>query len=115
MLENAWVIPALPVLSFFLILFFGRRLPKDGHEIGVGAVAVAFVLASVCVVQWVQRPADLEVKAKSEEHSAAVVPLPERASAEEPVKGGGAPQGPEAERHEPKADEHEKEGGGHEE
>ena len=71
MLENAWLIPALPVLSFVLILFFGKRLPKGGHEIGVGAVAIAFVLAGVCAVQWVQRPADLEVKAKSEEHAAA--------------------------------------------
>jgi len=71
-LENAWLIPALPVLSFVLILFFGKRLPKGGHEIGVGAVAIAFVLAGVCAVQWVQRPADLEVKTKSEEHAAAL-------------------------------------------
>ncbi|HSH61301.1 MAG TPA: NADH-quinone oxidoreductase subunit L [Acidimicrobiales bacterium] len=70
MLDNAWVIPALPVLSFVLILFFGKRLPKGGHEIGVTAVAIAFVLACVCAVQWVQRPADLEVKPKSEEHAA---------------------------------------------
>jgi len=69
-LQNAWLVPALPVLSFVLILLFGKRLPKGGHEIGVSAVAVAFVLAGVCAVQWVQRPADLEVKADSEEHAA---------------------------------------------
>ncbi len=63
MLRNAWVIPAIPVLSFVLILFFGKRLPKKGHEIGVLALAVAFGLACVSVVQWVNRPADLEVHA----------------------------------------------------
>ncbi|MDP8976277.1 MAG: NADH-quinone oxidoreductase subunit L [Actinomycetota bacterium] len=71
MLENAWVVPALPVLSFVLILFFGKRLPRHGHEIGVAAVAMAFVLACVCAVQWVQRPADLEVKPGAEEHATA--------------------------------------------
>ncbi len=70
MLENAWIIPAIPLASFLLILLFGKRLPKGGHEIGVAALGIAFVLASVCVVQWVQRPADLEVETKAA-HSAA--------------------------------------------
>ncbi|MDQ3569585.1 MAG: NADH-quinone oxidoreductase subunit L [Actinomycetota bacterium] len=65
MLKNAWLVPALPVLSFVLILFFGKRLPKGGHEIGVAALAVAFVLSCIAAVQWVQRPADLEVHAPS--------------------------------------------------
>jgi NADH-quinone oxidoreductase subunit L len=82
-LENAWLIPALPVLSFVLILFFGKRLPKGGHEIGVTAVAIAFVLAGVCAVQWVQRPADLEVHAVSDTEHA--------------VKGGAADKGVEKE------------------
>ncbi len=51
MLRNAWVIPAIPTLSFVLILFFGKRLPRKGHEVGVTALGVAFVLACVCVVQ----------------------------------------------------------------
>ena len=63
MLRNAWLIPALPVASFFLILLFGKRLPGKGHEIGLLAVGTAFVLATVCAVQWVNRPATLTVPA----------------------------------------------------
>ncbi|HEY8527818.1 MAG TPA: NADH-quinone oxidoreductase subunit L [Acidimicrobiales bacterium] len=52
MLENAWIIPLLPAASFFLILFFGKRMPRKGSEIGIAAVAIAFVLALVVNVQW---------------------------------------------------------------
>jgi NADH-quinone oxidoreductase subunit L len=51
-LENAWIIPLIPAASFFAILFFGKRLPKGGSEIGVAAVGIAFVLALVVNVQW---------------------------------------------------------------
>jgi NADH-quinone oxidoreductase subunit L len=43
--EYAWLIPVLPFLSFFLIVFFGKRLPRKGHEIGILAIAISFVLA----------------------------------------------------------------------
>jgi NADH-quinone oxidoreductase subunit L len=59
LLRNAWVIPALPVLSFVLILFFGKRLPGKGHELGLAAVGGALVLSVVALVQWVDRPADV--------------------------------------------------------
>jgi NADH-quinone oxidoreductase subunit L len=57
-LENAWVIPALTFASFWLILFFGRRLPRKGAEIGVGVLALTFVLSCVAVFQWLDRPED---------------------------------------------------------
>ncbi|HSH59442.1 MAG TPA: proton-conducting transporter membrane subunit, partial [Acidimicrobiales bacterium] len=57
MLENIWVIPALTFASFWLILFFGKRLPKHGAEVGIAALAVAFALSSVAVFQWNERPA----------------------------------------------------------
>ena len=86
MLENAWVIPAIPLASFVLILFFGRRLPKGGHEIGVTALAVAFALSCVAAVQWVQRPADLEVQSEAQHGAVARFPAPgeEAVPAEEP-------------------------------
>ncbi|MGH9180015.1 MAG: NADH-quinone oxidoreductase subunit 5 family protein [Acidimicrobiales bacterium] len=60
MLRHAWLIPALPVLSFFLILFFGKRLPGKGHELGLAAVGGALILSTISVVQWVDRPRDFE-------------------------------------------------------
>ena len=62
MLENIWIIPAIPVLSFFLILFFGKRLPKGGSEIGVTALAAVFVLSVVAGVQWIGTEKTLKVE-----------------------------------------------------
>jgi NADH-quinone oxidoreductase subunit L len=53
MLRNAWLIPLIPALSFFVILFFGKRLPRKGSEIGIGALGIAFVLALICAGQWI--------------------------------------------------------------
>jgi NADH-quinone oxidoreductase subunit L len=43
--DYAWLIPALPALSAALIFASGRQWPKHGAEIGITAVAVAFLLA----------------------------------------------------------------------
>ncbi|MDP9386790.1 MAG: NADH-quinone oxidoreductase subunit L [Actinomycetota bacterium] len=93
MLRNAWVIPALPVASFVLILFFGKRLPGKGHELGLAAVGLAFVLSLVSLAEWEDRPADLEVSAAGGDHGAA-------AAGHEAEEGAG--------------DDHAEEGGGHE-
>jgi NADH-quinone oxidoreductase subunit L len=45
MSDHAWLIPALPAASAALIFFTGKRWPKHGAEIGITAVAVAFLLA----------------------------------------------------------------------
>ena len=58
MLDYAWIIPAIPVLSFVLILFFGKKLPKGGSEIGITAVGATFVLACITAYQWIQRVED---------------------------------------------------------
>ncbi len=55
MLNHAWIIPAIPAVSFFLILFFGKRLPNRGSEIGIAAVGASFVLSVVAAVQWIDR------------------------------------------------------------
>jgi len=54
-LENAWLVPLIPAVSFVLILAFGKRLPKKGSEIGIAGVGASFVLACGAVVQWIDR------------------------------------------------------------
>ncbi|MFZ6005872.1 MAG: NADH-quinone oxidoreductase subunit L [Actinomycetota bacterium] len=65
MLENAWIIPLIPAASFFLILLFGKRMPKKGAEIGITALGVCFALALVTNVQWFDRVDDAEHAAEA--------------------------------------------------
>ena len=53
-LENAWIIPLIPAVSFALILAFGKRLPKGGSEIGLLSVGTSFVLAVGTGIAWIQ-------------------------------------------------------------
>src|SRR5207245_2101245 len=53
MLENIWVIPAITFASFWLILFFGKKLPFKGSEVGLFAVGLCLVLATVAGFQWI--------------------------------------------------------------
>jgi NADH-quinone oxidoreductase subunit L len=55
MLRNAWLIPLIPAMSFFLILFFGKKLPGKGAEIGIAAVGASFVLSVIAAAQWLSR------------------------------------------------------------
>ena len=54
-LENAWLIPAIPGAAFLAILFFGKRLPKHGSEIGIAALSAAWLLAVATLTQWIMR------------------------------------------------------------
>jgi NADH-quinone oxidoreductase subunit L len=71
MLENAFVIPAITFTSFWLIIFFGKRLPKGGSEIGVLAVGATLVLALVAGAQWIDRDKTLPVAHGGAGHAAA--------------------------------------------
>jgi NADH-quinone oxidoreductase subunit L len=51
-LENVWIIPLLPALSFLGILFFGKRMKYKGAELGIAALGLAFVLALLTNVAW---------------------------------------------------------------
>src|SRR4051812_41347652 len=55
MLSNAWVIFTLPFVSFWVILLFGKRLPRQGDFVGIGAVLAAWLLSVVALIQWVGR------------------------------------------------------------
>ncbi len=79
MLSHAWIIPAIPALSFFLIIAFGKRLPKGGSEIGIAAVAIAFVLALSVGYGWIHRVD--HPSSSGGEHAAATVPHHGRAAA----------------------------------
>ena len=52
-LENAWLIPLIMGVSFVTILFFGKRLPRGGSEVGIAAVGVCFVLSLLTAGQWI--------------------------------------------------------------
>ena len=41
-LSNVWIIPAIPAASFFAILFFGKRMPRGGSELGIAAVGASW-------------------------------------------------------------------------
>ncbi len=58
MLDSAWIIPVIPVVSFLLILFFGKKMPRGGSEIGIVALGSTFVLSCVTAVQWFSRVED---------------------------------------------------------
>ena len=55
-LDNLWLVPAIPFASFWLILFFGKAMPRKGSEIGVAALAADWILAAWAVVAWIRRP-----------------------------------------------------------
>ena len=54
-LRNAWLLPVVPTIGFFVIILFGRRLPGKGSEIGVLSMFSSLVLALGAGVQWIAR------------------------------------------------------------
>src|SRR4051812_841352 len=56
MLTHVWIIPGLMVLSFLVILFFGKRFSERVTSgIGIFFIAVCFVLSCLTSVNWIQR------------------------------------------------------------
>jgi NADH-quinone oxidoreductase subunit L len=95
-LENAWLIPVIPVVSFWLILFFGKRLPMKGAEIGVGALIVCFALSVVTLGAWVSRDATVPVTHHAAEGEHAVAEGEHAADEGEHAGDEEAPAGEEA-------------------
>jgi NADH-quinone oxidoreductase subunit L len=52
-IRYAWLIPSLPAISFFLIVFFGKKMPRRGPEIGIAAVSVSFVISLIILGHFV--------------------------------------------------------------
>jgi len=64
--ENVWLIPAIPAVSFLLIIAFGKRLKYQGAEIGLGSIAAIFILALVATFTWI---GEIESSGSSEDSS----------------------------------------------
>jgi NADH-quinone oxidoreductase subunit L len=45
LIEYAWLVPVLPLLSAVAIAVFGKSLPGKGSELGIASLAVAFLLS----------------------------------------------------------------------
>ena len=77
MLENAFIIPLIPTISFVVILLFGKRfLGTDRvHLVGITALGLVWVLSAVAAFQWTQRVEDpppdavVHVEAHADDHS----------------------------------------------
>ena len=54
-LENAWIIPIIPAVAFALIIFFGKKLPMKGSELGVLSMVASLVFAGGAAWQWIDR------------------------------------------------------------
>ena len=53
LVDLAWLIPVLPLVSFFLISFFGKRLPVRGASLGILAVGIPWVMSAVLFFQFI--------------------------------------------------------------
>lgn len=55
-----WLVPLLPFLAFFVILFFGKKLPKRGHEVGIVAIGISWVLSIAGFIELVSKNSPVE-------------------------------------------------------
>ncbi|HEX6208179.1 MAG TPA: NADH-quinone oxidoreductase subunit L, partial [Actinomycetota bacterium] len=53
MIEQAWLIPVIPLVAFFLIAFFGKRSPGQGAGLGILAVGVSWVLSLIVAFEQI--------------------------------------------------------------
>jgi NADH-quinone oxidoreductase subunit L len=58
--QTAWLVPLLPFLAFFVILFFGKRLPDKGHSIGIAAVGIGLVVSLLTFMELAGGRGDIE-------------------------------------------------------
>jgi NADH-quinone oxidoreductase subunit L len=52
-IEHAWLIPLIPGIAFFLIIFFGKKLPRGGSEIGIASMLASLVISVGTAYQWI--------------------------------------------------------------
>ena len=54
-LDHAWLIPLIPAIAFFVIIGYGKKLPRGGSEVGIAAMFASFVIAAGTAYQWIQQ------------------------------------------------------------
>jgi NADH-quinone oxidoreductase subunit L len=57
-LDHAYLIAVVPAVAFAIILFFGKRLPMKGSEVGIASMVTSLVLSVGLAYQWIQRVND---------------------------------------------------------
>ena len=58
--DAMWLVPLLPFVAFFLILFFGKRLPDRGHSVGIAAMGIGWLLSVIGFVELIRTHATVE-------------------------------------------------------
>ncbi|MGI8385749.1 NADH-quinone oxidoreductase subunit L [Robertmurraya sp. P23] len=51
MMENAWIIPLFPLLSFLFLLLFGKKLKENSAYVGILLVGVSFVYSLIVLFE----------------------------------------------------------------
>jgi NADH-quinone oxidoreductase subunit L len=51
MTQYMWLVPLLPVLSFFAILFFGKKTSHRGHAFGIAALSVGLAMSLYAFIE----------------------------------------------------------------
>ena len=59
-----WLVPLLPFVAFFVILFFGKRLPGRGHSAGIAAIGLGWLLSVIGFVELVVKNAEASPKTR---------------------------------------------------
>lgn len=56
MMENAWLIPLIPLFSSVFLLLFGKQLRESAAYIGILAVLVSFICSVIVLVERIDAP-----------------------------------------------------------
>lgn len=56
MMENAWIIPLFPLLSFLVLLLFGKRLKENSAYVGIGFTLLSFIVSLLVLFDRFNHP-----------------------------------------------------------
>ena len=52
-IEHVWLVPIIPAVAFFLIIFFGKKLPMKGSELGILSMLATLFFSAMAGWQWI--------------------------------------------------------------